>query len=96
MAEELKCERMIRVDAGKDLQGKPIVYHEKCGKPAAERVILGSLTTAKAILCASCYRLADKAAFVSENGWPLGKVKKDSNGKKLAQSPRCKPAMSAE
>jgi hypothetical protein len=74
--EKLTCTKVVKVSDGKDMQGKPVWYHKKCGAPASEVEIGGLLTKAKAILCVTHARKADKDAFISENGYPFGKVKK--------------------
>ena len=66
--------KTIRVDDGEDAQGRELFYHKKCGKPAAEYEIGGSLTKAKAVLCASHKKEADRQSFISDHGYPKGKV----------------------
>lgn len=72
--EQLKCERVVTIDLGRDAQGKPVTAHEKCGLPASETEITGLLTTAKAILCDRHRRAAEDQDFVSQNGFPKGKI----------------------
>jgi hypothetical protein len=67
---------MVRVDDGKTPQGKPLFHHQKCGLPAFEVEIGGLLTKAKAVLCMRHKLQADRETFVSQNGYPLGKVDK--------------------
>jgi hypothetical protein len=76
VAEELTCTKVIKVSDGKDQQGKPLWYHRKCGKPASEVEIGGTLAKAKAILCLAHRQQADRDAFISQNGYPFGKVSK--------------------
>lgn len=83
--EGLKCTKVIRKDAGRDQNGKPIFYHEKCGLPASEVEVGGLLTKAKAILCQRHKIQADRSCFISENGYPKGKVSKEAKKKGYAQ-----------
>lgn len=69
----LKCQYPVEFRE-RDLEGKPIVYHKKCGKPAALREIAGTLTSAQAILCDQHAAQADYQAAISANGYPLGKI----------------------
>ena len=78
MTEELKCERLIRVDDGCDPQGRPLSHHERCNKPASEHLIQGMLTTAKAVLCNKHFKIEDKKAFISEKGYAKGQFDKKS------------------
>lgn len=70
----MKCTYRIKVDGGKDNQGKKLFWHERCNQPAAERTVSGMLTTAKAILCPHHYRKALNESFVSDRGFRRGKV----------------------
>lgn len=79
MPEILKCEHLIEMKE-KDLQGKPVVYHRKCGKPAALREITGTLTSAKAILCEQHAAHADWECAISDRGYRLGKIVKEEKG----------------
>lgn len=72
--EPLKCTKIIVVEKGRNNQGKKISIHQQCGEPAAEYVIGGLLTTAKAVLCARHKALADRQNFISSNGYAYGKV----------------------
>jgi hypothetical protein len=83
----------MRFDDGEDLQGRKWFHHERCGLPASEVEIHGELTIAKAILCPKHHAQAEALAFVSERGWPLGKVKKDENGNPVCEQTRAKPAI---
>ncbi len=74
--EGLKCEKQIEKKMPPDNLGRVNVYHEKCGLPASEVEIGGTLTKAKAILCVTHKLQADKQCFTSANGYPLGKIKK--------------------
>ena len=85
MTEPLKCQKVVRREDAPDNQGKPVFYHEKCGAPAAEYEIGGLLTKAKAILCGSHKKQADRQAFVSENGYAMGKVDRKKIGKDYKQ-----------
>ena len=60
---ELTCTKMIRIDDGRDPQGKPVFYHKRCGLPASEVEIGGTLTKAKAVLCAKHKLMADREAL---------------------------------
>lgn len=71
---ELKCTKILRINDGKDMQGRPLFHHEKCGKDAAEYEVGGLLTKAKAILCATHKAQADKENFISSRGYKLGKI----------------------
>ncbi len=71
--EKLTCTKIIRVNDGRDNQGKMLSYHKRCGLPASECEIGGLLTTAKAVLCDRCKREADRQAFVSEGGFTIDK-----------------------
>lgn len=73
---QLTCSYMERIDAGKDNQGKHLYWHERCNRPAQERILTGMLTSAKATLCDRHYQRAIRQSFVSDRGWPLGKVEK--------------------
>ena len=83
--ERLTCTAMVKIDDGKDQQGKARHYHRRCGLPASEVEIGGLLTKAKAVLCSRHKLLADRQAFISENGYPLGKVKKDLKKERYVQ-----------
>lgn len=74
MTEELKCEKVVRIDDGTDPQGRPLCHHQKCSKPASEITLSGMLTTAKAILCPGHAKAARRQSFISEKGFPKGKV----------------------
>jgi len=83
--EELKCTKVIKVDDGRDVHGKPRFYHKTCGLPASEVEVGGLLTKAKAILCSRHKLEADRQAFISSNGYPLKKVKKSEKEKGYSQ-----------
>lgn len=76
-AEILKCEHLLTFRE-RDLEDKPIVYHRKCGKPAARRTIAGTLTSVRAVLCDQHAAHADYQSAVSTTGYPLGKIDKDA------------------
>jgi hypothetical protein len=69
MNDALTCEKEISV-VKRAPTGKVISrYHRRCGKPAAECVFAGMLTTAKAVLCDMHRRMAAKqATLVTVNG----------------------------
>lgn len=73
--EPLKCEYPIEKKEH-DQNGKLWVYHEKCNLPASVREIVGTLASAKAILCDKHARAVDAQVFISSNGWPLGRIEK--------------------
>jgi hypothetical protein len=73
---KLTCTAMVRVFDSRDNQGKPRYYHKRCGAPASEVEVGGTLAKARAVLCASHAIQADRESFASENGYPLGKVDK--------------------
>lgn len=73
-----KCEHPIEVRE-RDCEGKTIVlYHKKCGKPAAVRRIVGTLTWATAVLCDEHAAHEDYRTAISTNGYPLGRIDKDA------------------
>lgn len=74
MTDEIKCTKVVARNGGRDEQGRPIVYHEKCGRPASEVEIGGLLTKAKAVLCERHKIMADRDSFVSANGFSKGKI----------------------
>lgn len=76
MAEQLTCTKMVKINLPPDEQGRKWFYHQRCGQPGAEVEIGGLLTKAKAILCVKHRLKADKEAYISSNGYPLGKIKK--------------------
>lgn len=78
MPELLKCEHLTEIRE-RDQQGKPIVYHRKCNKPASLRTIGGTLTTARAILCDQHAAQADFQTYTSTNGYARGKVDKQAD-----------------
>jgi hypothetical protein len=53
MEKELKCTATVLVTIGKKS------WHERCGQAAAEYVLTGDLTSAKAILCRRHKQAAD-------------------------------------
>lgn len=73
----LKCEHLLEF-RDRDPEGKPIVWHKRCDKPAALREIAGTLTSAKAVLCDQHAAQADYQTAVSINGYPFGKIDKDA------------------
>lgn len=75
--EELKCTYRIRIDDGKDNQGRQKWKHQLCGRPASEVEIGGTLTSAKAVLCRDHKRLADHQNYTSKLGYAFGKVDKE-------------------
>lgn len=83
--EKLTCTKVLRKDAGRDAQNKPVIYHEKCGAPASEVEISGILTSAKAVLCSRHALMAESESFVSKNGFSLGKVSKKAREKGYKQ-----------
>lgn len=78
MTEEAKltCTKLVKISDGRDQNGKPLWYHRRCGATGSEVKVGGLLGVAKAVLCAKHRALADREAFVSENGYPLGKISK--------------------
>lgn len=85
MAEALKCEKSIRRDLGKDNSGSIIYASEKCGQPASECEVGGTLARARAILCDKHKEMADRELFTSAKGYPLGKVDDKAKDKKYMQ-----------
>jgi hypothetical protein len=57
-----------------DHQDKPIHWHKRCNRPAAERVFGGELTAARAVLCDFHAKLAERECRVSMNGYKIGRV----------------------
>jgi len=76
MSDKLTCTKVVRVDDGKDYQGKPLFHHQKCGLDAAEYEVGGLLTKAKAVLCGKHKAQADRENFVSSRGYKFGKIDK--------------------
>ena len=87
MAEELKCTAKVKVADGWDNQGRRMSHQERCNKPAAEYEIGGLLGTAKAVLCVTHKIRADKEAFISKNGYPLGKIDENAENYKQDRLP---------
>jgi len=85
MIEKLTCTKLVKVDDGRDQQGKKVYYNKRCGAPAAEVEIGGLLTKAKAILCVTHKMQADRENFVSSNGYQLGKISKAEKEKHYRQ-----------
>lgn len=79
MAENLRCEWPIEL-IERDPQGKPIVYHKKCGKPAALRTVVGMLTSVRACLCDEHAAHVDWNTSVSTLGYRLGQIDKKAAG----------------
>jgi len=75
---KLTCTKLIRKDGGRDAQGRPIIYHERCGADASEVTVGGLLTKAKAVLCARHRQDAERESFVSKNGFTHGRVAKEA------------------
>jgi hypothetical protein len=88
MADEvvkLTCTKSVLINGGKDPQGRPINYHQRCGASASECEIGGTLTKAKAVLCAKHRLQADRETFTSQNGYPLGKITKALKNERYKQ-----------
>ena len=75
MAKELKCTEVVERDNGHDTRGRLVIYHEKCGAPAAEVTIDGILTSAKAVLCGRHKAIAERESFSNENGYRAARKK---------------------
>lgn len=73
---KLQCEHLIEYRE-KDAQGKQIVYHKRCAKPAAVREIRGMLTSARAVLCDEHAAHEDYQIAMSTRGYKLGMIDKD-------------------
>jgi hypothetical protein len=56
---ELGCTQIVE-DRERDNNGKLIIFHRLCGRPATEVVLSGHLTKAKAILCEEHLRQATR------------------------------------
>lgn len=86
MLERLTCTKIVRREIpGKTPQGKQEYRHVACGEPAAEYVIGGLLTTAKAVLCERHKRMADRQNFVSKNGYTFGNIGRKEKAKNYQQ-----------
>lgn len=83
--DQLKCTALVKRDDGRDNTGKYLFHHERCAMPAEEVEIGGLLTKAKAVLCPRHRTQADREAFVSGNGFPIGKIKKAEKEKGYQQ-----------
>lgn len=82
---ELFCTKSVRVTDPPDAQGRGRHHHGKCNLPAAEYEIGGLLTKVKAVLCVKHKLAADQEAFISNNGYSMGKVKKSAEEKNYQQ-----------
>jgi hypothetical protein len=87
----MQCTATVRVSNGKDNEGKALYCHKLCKRGGSEIEVGGTLTTAKAILCAKHAARAKASAFVSERGYPLGKVEKDDQGRPKVSQTQIKP-----
>lgn len=83
---KLTCTKVVKRDGGINNQRKQIWYHEKCGQAAAEYEIGGTLAKAKAVLCVTHKLQADREAFTSTNGFPMGKIDKKAKEKGYQQT----------
>lgn len=84
--ERLTCTKLVCVDNGRDAQGRKLAYHKKCGAPASEVEIGGTLAKAKAVLCVNHKLQADREYFTSVNGYPLGKIAKKEKANRYQQT----------
>lgn len=87
MAIELKCEKRVRIDDGRDQQGRRLFHHERCNAPAMECELSGLLTTAKSILCAKHKAQAEHECFISANGFRKDQVSKEAKANHYRQTP---------
>ena len=87
MTEKLLCERMVKIDDGRDWQGNPVHHHERCNLPASVVELSGMLAKATAILCTKHKAQAEHQPYVSSNGFPKGKISKSAKKQGYHQTP---------
>ena len=72
MALPLTCTKILtKNDGTHDNNGKLQVWHEACGRPAAEYTLTGTLTEAKAVLCVTHKQQAERE--IERQKWGKGR-----------------------